>query len=90
MTVYLDSVFALNFAVNWLLRAAARLGRRRSGPGASRRLRRSAQPTPWRCICRGAEFWRAGRASWPSRRLCWPWPSACGAKRCGSRRCSAG
>ena len=27
MTVYLDSVFALNFAVNWLLlRAAARLG----------------------------------------------------------------
>ena len=26
MTVYLDSVFALNFAVNWLLlRAAARL-----------------------------------------------------------------
>ena len=54
MTVYLDSVFALNFAVNWLLlRAAARLGRRRSGPGASRRLRRSAQPTPWRCICRG-------------------------------------
>ena len=45
MTVYLDSVFALNFAVNWLLR--------------------SAQPTPWRCICRGAEFWRAGLASWP-------------------------
>ena len=31
MTVYLDSVFALNFAVNWLLlRAAARLGAARS------------------------------------------------------------
>lgn len=48
MTVYLDSVFALNFAVNWLLlRAAARLGAaavrapaHRGGCGARRSLRR--------------------------------------------------
>ena len=34
MTVYLDSVFALNFAVNWLLlRAAARLGAAAVRPG---------------------------------------------------------
>ena len=66
MTVYLDSVFALNFAVNWLLlRAAARLGAAAVRPRRIAAAAALGAAYAWRCICRGAEFWRAGRASLP-------------------------
>ena len=87
MTVYLDSVFALNFAVNWLLlRAAARLG------AAAVRPRRIAAAAALGAAYAVAVYLPGCGvlAGWAGKRHCGPWPSACGGRRCGSRRCSAG